>query len=176
MTQTHQERGIEDQGSIEDSDGGIDLITLLWRARRAVLVAVVVCGLFYAGLAALVWSWGPVRSTVSQEIIFTFDGASKRQYPNGASFSPQDLLAEPVLNMVYEQLHLAGVLKPADLAAGLSIRDGGGVELMLLQSDFSQKLQNTKLTQPERDKLEKDYRVALSAAKDSVFEIGRAHV
>lgn len=160
-------------GSVEHEDqaagGGIDLFALFWRARSAIIIWVTIVGLLYVGVAGLAWTWAPVRTVASQDLTFTFDGAAKGTYPNGTRFSPQDLLAEPVLNTVYDELKLADVMKPTQFAAGMSIRDGGGLDLMLLQADYSQKLQNAKLTQPEREKLEKEYRAALADMKGDVF-------
>ena len=161
--------GVHDQSFDQESDNNIDVFGLAWRARGAMALAALVFGLLYGGVAAIVWSSGPVRTMASQQFAYTFDGVDRNKYPNGMAFSPQDLLAEPVLRSVYEQLHLSDSMKANEFQTGLSLHDGGGVELSLLIADYTQRLQNAKLTQPEREKLEKEYRAALDKVNGDVF-------
>jgi len=150
---------------------GTDLFAVLWRARWRILSLLLVLGLAYSGYALLRISTDQVRRSASQEIVFTFDGASRGQYANGLAFSPQDLLAEPVLTSVYERLQLADFMKPAELAAALSISDASGVEAQAIQASFTQRLQNSKLTEPERLRLEREFREAMDRLRGQQYLI-----
>ena len=152
-----------------EGERGIDLFAVFWRARKALVLSMLVISLLYGGIAVNLWSWAPVRTRAVQDFSFVFDGVEKNRYPNGTPFSAKDLLAEPVLKTVFEELHLSDFMKPDQFAAGLSVHDGAGVDLALLQADYGQRLQNTKLTQPEREKLEKDYRDELEKLKGGLY-------
>ncbi len=153
------------QGQIADDPladrGGLDLFRLLWGARFRIGLMMLVVGLAYTGVAALLYAFDTKRTTATQELVFTFDGAPKRQYPDGSRFSPQDMLAEPVIAMVHQELGLKDLLKPKQLAAALSLADTAGLQASLVRAAFTQKLTNGKLTQPEREQLEAEYRRAM---------------
>jgi hypothetical protein len=69
---------------------------------------------------------------------------------------------------VYAAMHLQGHMDPTDFRSAFTIARGG-TELRLLQSEFEQKLANTKLTAAERTPLEAQYRSALAGLKSSTF-------
>ena len=168
-TATDQHGQLGDDGVVDK--GGLDLFRLLWRARFRIGLTMMLVGLAYTGVAALLWSLDSKRTTASQELVFTFDGAAKRQYPDGARFSPQDLLAEPVMAMVHDELRLGDRLKPKQLSAALSLADTAGLEASLVRTTFTQKLSNTKLTQPEREQLEADYRRSMERLAGAAYAL-----
>ena len=148
---------------------GIDVLALLWRARWRMFTMALVVGLAYASFAAWRLASDQPRRSAAQQIVFTFDGAQRGQYPNGVAFSPQDLLAEPVLKSVFDRLQLSGLMKPTDLAAALSITAGAGMQAQALQVSFALRLQNTKLSEPERIRLEKEFRDSMERLRGQEF-------
>lgn len=142
----------------ESDNSSLDVLGLVWRARRAILLSVLLCGSVYAAVAVCVLAFQPKWSIAEQEISFTFDGAKKGNYPNGMPFSPQDLTAAPVLKMVFDDLRLGEFMQPTDLSAALGVTEGGGLTLALVQLEYTQRLQNTKLTEPERAQIVSEYR------------------
>jgi len=151
--------GVQSQAFDGESDhNSIDVLGVVWRARRAIVRSVLLCGTLYAAAAACVFAFQPKREIAEQEISFTFDGAKKGNYPNGTPFSPQDLTAAPVLKMVFDDLRLSEFMQPADLSAALAVTEGGGLALALVQLEYTQRLQNTKLTEPERAQIVAEYR------------------
>ena len=145
-----------------------DIIDFL-RARAVQLFAIaVITGMISLGVGYFLKAGAGTTKLATYEFAFSFDGASENKYPNGTPFSPQDVLAAPVLDAVYATMHLEGKMDPADFRSAITIARGG-TELRMLQSDFEQKLANTKLTAAERTPLETQYRAALAALKSGTF-------
>ncbi len=102
------------------------------------------------------------------EFSFTFEGATENKYPNSIPFSPQDVLSAPVLDAVYASMNLQDKINRSDFQESFTITRGG-LELRLLQSEFEQKLANSKLTTAERTPLEAQYRAALATLQSSTY-------
>ena len=145
-----------------------DIINFL-RARFVQLFAIaVITGMISLGAGYFIRMAAGTTKLATYEFAFSFDGASENKYPNGIPFSPQDVLAAPVLDAVYANMHLQGKIEPGDFRTAFTIAQGG-TELRMLQSDFEQKLANTKLTAAERVPLETQYRAALAALRTGTF-------
>ena len=145
-----------------------DIIDFL-RVRAVQLFAIaVITGMISLGVGYFIRMAAGTTKLATYEFAFSFDGAAENKYPNGIPFSPQDVLAAPVLDAVYATMHLQGKIEPGDFRSAFTIARGG-IELRMLQSDFEQKLANTKLTAAERGPLETQYRAALAALKSGIF-------
>ena len=171
MTQITGAEANQQQDFDAQQEAGIsiaDIIDFL-RARFVQLCAIaVITGMISLGAGYFVRMAAGTTKLATYEFAFSFDGAAENKYPNGIPFSPQDILAAPVLDAVYAAMHLQGKIEPSDFRCTFTIARGG-TELRLLQSDFEQKLANTKLTAAERTPLETQYRSALAALKTGAF-------
>lgn len=171
MTQIHGTETDSQQDFDAQQEAGIsiaDMIDFL-RARFVQLFAIaVITGMIALGAGYFIRMAAGTTKLAAYELAFSFDGAAENKYPNGIPFSPQDILAAPVLDAVYAAMHLQGKIEPNDFRSAFTIARGG-TELRLLQSDFEQKLANTKLTAAERTPLEAQYRSALASLKSSTF-------
>ena len=171
MTQIPEAEANQQQNFDAQQEAGIsiaDMIDFL-RAHFVQLFAIaVITGMISLGAGYFVRMAAGTTKLATYEFAFSFDGASENKYPNGIPFSPQDVLAAPVLDAVYANMHLQGKIEPGDFRTAFTIAQGG-TELRLLQSDFEQKLANTKLTAAERTPLEAQYRSALAGLKSSTF-------
>ena len=171
MTQIPGAEANQQQDFDAQQEAGIsiaDMIDFL-RARFVQLFAIaVITGMISLGAGYFIKMFAGTTKLATYEFAFSFDGATENKYPNGTPFSPQDVLAAPVLDAVYATMHLQGKIEPADFRSAFTIARGG-TELRLLQSDFEQKLANTKLTAAERTPLETQYRAALASLKSSTF-------
>ena len=171
MTQITGAEANQQQDFDAQQEAGIsiaDIIDFL-RARFVQLCAIaVITGMISLGTGYFVRMAAGTTKLATYEFAFSFDGASENKYPNGIPFSPQDVLAAPVLDAVYVNMHLQGKIEPGDFRTAFTIAQGG-TELRVLQSDFEQKLANTKLTAAERVPLETQYRAALAALRTGTF-------
>ena len=171
MTQNHGTETDSQQDFDAQQEAGIsiaDMIDFL-RARFVQLCAIaVITGMIALGAGYFIRLAAGTTKLATYEFTFSFDGAADNKYPNGIPFSPQDILAAPVLDTVYAAMHLQGHMDQTDFRSAFTIARGG-TELRLLQSDFEQKLANTKLTAAERTPLEAQYRSALAGLKSSTY-------
>ena len=146
------------------------MIAFLGRNAVSLVAVIVLTGLVVGGGGYIVRSMMPVTSVATQGVQFTFDGAAKGQYPNGMLFSPQDVLAGPVLATVYGNSGIGSYMKPEEFASRVFIYQGGE-ELAVLQTEFDAKLSNTKLTQAERDKVGEEYSARRKAIATNVYTL-----
>ena len=171
MTQNHGTEIDSQQDFDAQQEAGISIADIIHflRARFVQLFAIaVITGMISLGAGYFIRMAAGTTKLATYEFAFSFDGATEDKYPNGIPFSPQDILAAPVLDAVYATMHLQGKIEPTDFRSAFTIVRGG-TELRLLQSDFEQKLANTKLTAAERAPLEAQYRSALASLKSSTF-------
>ena len=160
--------------SFDDAGGGsvgaAALLQVLWQSRFRMLLTCLLVGLVTVGVVALLYVRAP-RVAASQSLLFTFDGAAQGRYPNGIAFSPRDMVAEPVLEAVFNSLHLEQWMKLSDLSSAITITEGGGTELMLLRLDYTQRLQNAKLSAPERAAMEQEFRTAAKRVGGGIYSL-----
>jgi hypothetical protein len=137
-----------------------DMMDFLWRHSGRIVLTCLVAAAMFAAAVGWLWSIQPTNEVASQSLRFTFDGAQRGEYANGVPFSPKDLTAMPVLQEVFTAHELDRYLKPEEFASAVTIYDGGrGANL--LQMEFQAKLSNSRLTQADRDKLEREYKTRL---------------
>ncbi len=171
MTQIPGAEANHQQDFDAQQEAGISIADIIHflRARFVQLFAIaVITGMIALGAGYFIRMAAVTTKLATYEFAFSFDGAAENKYPNGIPFSPQDILAAPVLDAVYATMHLQGKIEPGDFRSAFTVARGG-TELRVLQSDFEQKLANTKLTAAERGPLETQYRAALAALKSGIF-------
>ena len=171
MTQIPGAEANHQQDFDAQQEAGISIADIIHflRARFVQLFAIaVITGMISLGVGYFIQRAAGTTKLATYEFAFAFDGAAENKYPNGIPFSPQDVLAAPVLDAVYATMHLQGKIEPGDFRSAFTIARGG-IELRMLQSEFEQKLANTKLTAAERGPLETQYRAALAALKSGIF-------
>ena len=73
------------------------------------------------------------------QIYFNFKGANEGVYPNGAKFSPLELLSEPVLSSVYDR-HIDNEINYADFSRALTLTPNfsGSAQLEALITDLAE--------------------------------------
>ena len=171
MTQIPGAEANHQQDFDAQQEAGISIADIIHflRARFVQLFAIaVITGMISLGVGYFIQRAAGTTKLATYEFAFAFDGAAENKYPNGIPFSPQDVLAAPVLDAVYATMHLQGKIEPGDFRSAFTIARGG-IELRMLQSEFEQKLANTKLTAAERGPLETQYRAALATLKSGIF-------
>ena len=137
-----------------------DMMDFLWRHAGRIVATCMVAGALFAAAVGWLWSTQPTNEVASQSLRFTFDGAQRGQYANGVPFSPKDVTAMPVLQEVFTAHELSRYMKPEEFAAAVTIYDGDQ-GATLLQMEFQSKLSNSRLTQADRDRLEREYKARL---------------
>lgn len=166
---THIDEGSNFLAAQEDAGISIaDIIDFLHARAVQLFVIAAITGMISLGVSYFIRTAAGTRTLATYEFTFSFDGAEEKRYPNGIPFSPQDVLAAPVLDAVYASMNLQSKVGPTDFRGIFTIVQGG-TEMRLLQSEFEQKLANSKLTAAERTPLEAQYRAALAALKSGSY-------
>lgn len=156
------------EGVVYD-EGSIDLMGFVMRHRSLFLLSTIVAALVTVGGYAIMQAL-PGSTRASYQITLTFKGAAQGQYPNKAPFSPQDLIGTNVLEPVWKAQGLQERIELADLARAVTISRSSRY-LSMLQSEYGQKLANTKLTAAERQELEAEFKAKLDALAQTGFTI-----
>jgi hypothetical protein len=150
-------------------EGSIDLMGFVMRHRSLFLLSTIIAALLTVGAYAITQAL-PGSVVASYQVTLAFKGAAQGLYPNKAPFSPQDLIGTNVLEPVWTAQGLKERIDLADLARAVTISRSSR-DLSLLQSEYDQKLANTKLTAAERQVLEGEFRSKLDALAKSGFTI-----
>jgi hypothetical protein len=150
-------------------EGSIDLIGFVMRHRSLFVLSTVIAALMTVGAYAITQAL-PGSTVASYQVTLTFKGAAQGQYPNKTPFSPQDLIGTNVLEPVWKAQGLQERIELADLARAVTISRSSR-DLSMLQSEYEQKLANTKLTAAERQGLEAEFKAKLEALAQTGFTI-----
>jgi hypothetical protein len=150
-------------------EGAIDVVGFISRHRAKMVLATVIAGLFTVALYAIAQAL-PGTSVASYQFTLTFKGAAQGQYPNKSPFSPQDIIASSVLEPIWEAQGLQERTAIGELARSVTISRSSR-DLSLLESDYNQKLANTKLTATERQALESEFKAKLDALAQTAFTV-----
>lgn len=137
-------------------EGSIDLIGFVMRHRSLFVLSTVIAALMTVGAYAITQAL-PGSTVASYQVTLTFKGAAQGQYPNKSPFSPQDLIGTNVLEPIWKAQGLQERIELADLARAVTISRSSR-DLSMLQSEYEQKLANTKLTAAERQVLEGEFK------------------
>jgi hypothetical protein len=150
-------------------EGSIDLMGFVMRHRSLFVLSTIIAALLTVGAYAITQAL-PGSTVASYQITLTFKGAAQGQYPNKSPFSPQDLIGTNVLEPVWKAQGLEERIELADLARAVTISRSSR-DLSMLQSEYEQKLANTKLTAAERQVLEGEFKSKLDALAQTGFTI-----
>lgn len=129
-------------------------------------------GLFVCGLALTLGCWwvSPKMTYGSLGLSINFRGAQQGLYPNNLPFSVEDLLALPLLRVVYDRNRLKDFVSFEDFCHALTIRQDG-MALLALQKDFEASLENKDLTEPDRQRLKDEYQSRKHSATSSDYTL-----
>ena len=150
-------------------EGSIDLMGFVMRHRSLFLLSTIIAALVTVGGYAIMQAL-PGSTVASYQITLTFKGAAQGQYPNKVPFSPQDLIGTDVLEPIWRAQGLQERIELSELARAVTISRSSR-DLSMLQSEYGQKLANTKLTAAERQELEAEFKAKLEALAQTGFTI-----
>ena len=147
-----------------------DLFDAALRQRVPILLSLLVCGAAGALILALMLALVP--SSVLSELPFRikFAGVTEGNYPNGTPFQPGDIVSPSVVRPLFDRLELGNYFGFEELKASITVVESNP-EMDRLRREFEAKLANTRLTQAERDEMEKDYAARRSAARTGEFRV-----
>lgn len=150
--------------SYADGEGGssIDLLGFVQRHRRGFVALTAVTGLLAAAGFFASRALPPVDVVAAMDLTPTFPGAREGRYPNRAPYSPQDIVANAIVEPVWKSQGLEATVPLAQVCRNLQIVSGGR-EIDQVRTEFVQKLSNSKLTAAERGALEAEFAARMKA-------------
>ncbi|MGE3341946.1 MAG: hypothetical protein AB7L71_00820 [Vicinamibacterales bacterium] len=129
----------------------------IWDRRRMVAAGLAVVTLLYFVAASVAYTRAPSNLSAQVEVRFTFEGADRRQYPNGTPFSRADLLNTSVLAEVYRINDLERYLPFEQFRESLFVFESN-VALELLGYEYQARLSDTRLPPVERSRIETEFK------------------
>lgn len=126
------------------------------RGRFALIVAGAVAAL--VGIAGLIYiTFGqPTRTVASLEFRPTFTGANEGFYPNGLPFSPQDLIAAPIIDKVFDALNISDPCSRESFREGFFV-DQRSDQSVFLDLEYQARLSEPRITMVERKSLQEEH-------------------
>ena len=155
---------------------GDDVIPLapLWELLRQQkqwlkfgLAGLLLSGLLLVGMVLFLT---PKTEVCSMDLSLGFKGAQDGKYPNDLPFSAEELLDRSVLRTVYEGYNLQQWIEFPAFESSLSITQSSG-NLQNVIGEYSSRFNDSKLSGPDRQALEQEYRSRLRSAFSTVFRL-----
>ena len=112
----------------------------------------------------------PKTEVCSMDLSLGFKGAQDGKYPNDLPFSAEELLDRSVLRTVYEGYNLQQWIEFPAFESSLSITQSSG-NLQNVIGEYSSRFNDSKLSGPDRQALEQEYRSRLRSAFSTVFRL-----
>ena len=142
--------------------------TFCGRHRVALVLGLALIFLSGFGLVGSAWWVAPVTRVLSVDISLGFLGAQDGKYPNGLPFSPEDLLDPAVLRAVYDQHQISSYIQFPEFQSALSISQDSK-DLQAVIREYEPRLRDGKITGPDRQALEAEYRSRLRNAASTLY-------
>ena len=146
----------------EDGGGSIDLLAFVQRHRRGFVAVTAVTGLLAAAGFFASRALPPVDVVATMDMTPTFPGAREGRYPNKAPYSPQDIVANAIVEPIWKSQGLEATVPLSQVCRNLQIVSGGR-EIDQVRTEFVQKLSNSKLTAAERGAVEAEFAARMKA-------------
>jgi len=152
-------------------DEGIPIGAMIkvWWQRRLVLAVVVMTAVVVVGILGAGLYFG--RPKAHQSVLtfrLLFKGVEQGTYPNGARFSPSDILSTAVLGQVFAQNDLSRFSKFDDFKNSMSVVVNNPA-LNQLKREYQDRLPARTLNSIERQNIEKEFAEKAAALKNAEF-------
>jgi hypothetical protein len=110
-----------------------------------------------AALGALyLWRWQPVRRASILSFRPTFQRATMGQYPNGLSFAGSDIVAAPILDLVFDRNTIQEYCAREVFRSGFYVEQRSD-ESAFLDAEYQTRLTDNRITAVERQALQAEY-------------------
>jgi hypothetical protein len=150
----------------------IDVLRILKAYGRSAILAAVAAAALVAAPGWWYLQWGqPVRRWSYLEFRPTFSSAAQMRYPNNLPFSPSDVTAGPVLDLVYDTSEIEQYCAPDEFRAAFFVEQRSD-QSVLLDLEYQARLAEARVELVERRVLEEEYaakRLALPLQYRLVF-------
>lgn len=142
----------------------------LWSYRRvigAALLGVTVC---FVGALIVIYARTPRERIATLGFQLTFSGAEHGTFPNGAKFSPAEIVATSVLSEVFKKNSLEEYLPYTEFRNALFVVEADP-DLQMLAFEYEAKLSDPRLSTVDRARLEEEYRTKRESLRSARFSL-----
>ena len=138
----------------------INILSRLWEKRIYIIIPSLLVALFILSISTFIYLTQTKNKIATLNFSLNFNGFSKGEYPNGLRFTPNDITSPVILKKVYNTNSLDKYFKDfSNFQNSITIYKNS-YKLLPLNAEYSSKLNNNKLTAPEREKIESNYQTA----------------
>lgn len=134
--------------------GRLAHIIRAYRVPILLALAVVICG--YLVIASVILVTSPTLTVTSLPFRLTFSGAESGKYPNGAAFTPTEIVAQPILARVWESNELGEYLPLGVFVRSVYVIEANP-EMEQLVREYQARLSDPKLSPIDRDRLVREF-------------------
>ena len=147
-----------------------DILAVWWKTRVRIFLLALAGGVVAAAALLVAFLLRPSQQMATVDVRLLFSGVDKGQYPNGTPFSAQDIVATSILQQVYEQNHLGKFIKFDDFKSSFSVLESNEATERL-RREYGPKLDDRRLTSPERSKIEDEFQGKLKSSRTGEFRL-----
>ncbi|MEO6221659.1 MAG: hypothetical protein ABIP90_00310 [Vicinamibacterales bacterium] len=145
------------QTGSEEHESKIDWLGLVRVHGRFVLSIAISVVALVAVFGGVYLKWGQATRTVaSLEFRPAFASLAALEYPNGLAFSPNDVTAGPIIDMVYDANNLSGVCDREAFRAGFFVEQRSD-QSIFLDLEYQARLSEPRITMVERKILQEEH-------------------
>ena len=147
-----------------------DILAVWWKTRVRIFLLALAGGVVAAAALLVAFLLRPSQQVATVDVRLLFSGVDKGQYPNGTPFSAQDIVATSILQQVYEQNNLGKFIKFDDFKSSFSVLESNEATERL-RREYGPKLDDRRLTSPERSKIEDEFQGKLKSSRTGEFRL-----
>lgn len=147
-----------------------DLVGTLKRYRYFLVISTLLLLTAYAALSAVYLFVSPSTEICSLDFRLEFPGAKEGELPNGTDFTPNEIIAPPVLKPVYESSGLAALVTMNEFAGSIFLTESSDA-LARLEREYEGHLANKNLSVVERQRLEDEFESRKQAIGKAGFSL-----
>lgn len=145
-------------------------VEALWRYRRVIQASLAGVAVIFVLGTLVAWLLMPTERVASIQFRLLFEGAANNRYPNGAPFSPAEIVGAPVVTQVFTDNDLQRYGKYEDFKEALFVQQSNP-ELDLLALEYQSRLADTKLGPVDRARIEDEFKKKREALDDPSFSL-----
>jgi len=146
------------------------LFNVVWRYRRVIALGLVVTLGGFITLVVLGRMMLPSDQFGAISFRVEMEGAARGEYPNGTKFSPEEIVATPVLMGVYEANDLGQYGGFGDFASAFLV-ENWSPQRDALTREYQAKLSDTRITSVDRGRLETEFQNKLTSLTTPEFRL-----
>lgn len=137
---------------------------------KTIYLSLLAVAVLYGIVALVIYLTAPSVRVISQPFSLDFKHAEDGTYPNGESFSVNEIVAEPILAGVFKESHMNDYMSFRDFVGSVYISEANPEYDKLLRQ-YQPRLNDPKLSTAERQQVEKDFEEKKASLKKNLYAL-----